>query len=286
METHAHRLLPGSVELGDFDPTLDRDRARSRAASWRTCRARALDRTFERYWESFAERVDGAESWDALHALRAAQRRARWCASASATRALELLDCLISRPAAGRLEPVGGDRLARSRRRRASSATCRTPGSGRASSRSRAHHASPTSASRISALVLAAGVPPAWLADGKRRRRCSACRRYFGVLSYTLERRGRRTRSACSSPATSACRRAASCSRPPLAAAAARRSRVNGKPIADLHRRRSGRQRAAGDGRVRFVSAAGDADATSTPPATKRPAQKTKTPPAKSKRSG
>ncbi len=178
--------------------------------------------------------------------------------SASATRALRA-PRLHARAISGRRRGTSGRRSSgATRRRRASSATCRTPGSGRASS-ARCAPCFAYEREEDQALVLAAGVPAAWVADGKRvggDAPADVLRR----AELQRSRAWRRTWCACSSPATSACRRANLVAAPAARAAAAGGARER-QADSDVHRRRGGRQRAAGDGRVRFVSAAGDADA-------------------------
>jgi len=64
MVRHGIDFLPGSVELGDFDPT-------STAIAFDPCAEdgrlphTALERTFERYWQEFEARRDGVRHWDA-----------------------------------------------------------------------------------------------------------------------------------------------------------------------------------------------------------------------------
>ena len=123
--------------------TSIRPRPRSRscpAASWRTCRAAPLQRTFERYWEEFEQRRRRDGEREALHALRAAQRRGARPPRPARPRA-RAARLPHRRPAAGGVERVGRGRLARSAACRASSATCRTPGSAPASSSAVRTHA-------------------------------------------------------------------------------------------------------------------------------------------------
>jgi len=62
MSHHGIDYLPGCVELGDFDPTSTTVAlAPLQIGHWLP--ARALERTFEAYWERFLARRDGAVPW-------------------------------------------------------------------------------------------------------------------------------------------------------------------------------------------------------------------------------
>ena len=81
---HGISFLPGAAELGDFDPAS--------TAIGLAPGAAALDpssplvrATFERYWQEFVARRDGRESVGRIHALRAADGRRHSCASAGAS---------------------------------------------------------------------------------------------------------------------------------------------------------------------------------------------------------
>jgi hypothetical protein len=116
MAAHGLAVLPGSVELGDFDPT-------SSAIALDPCGAEddvppgALAATFERYWAEFDARRSGAWANDAYtpYEIRSATALLRlgW-----RERALELLAGLIDdqRPAAWRQWPEIAWRAARAPR--------------------------------------------------------------------------------------------------------------------------------------------------------------------------
>jgi hypothetical protein len=63
MELHAIDYLPGSVELGDFDATSTT--VGITPAGELTALEPQMRATFERYWQNFGARRDGAEAWDA-----------------------------------------------------------------------------------------------------------------------------------------------------------------------------------------------------------------------------
>ena len=71
-----HRIdfIPGSADLGDFDATSTTI-ALAPGGEQERLPPKALERTFERYWEEFVARRDGKKDVGRLHALRAAQRR-------------------------------------------------------------------------------------------------------------------------------------------------------------------------------------------------------------------
>lgn len=62
MATHKIDYLPGSVELGDFDATSTTIALAPGGEQGRLPQP-ALDNTFERYWQHFAERRDGKRQW-------------------------------------------------------------------------------------------------------------------------------------------------------------------------------------------------------------------------------
>ncbi len=64
MQAHAIDYVPGCADLGDFDATsttIAFDPVQAESLLGR----RALERTFERYWEFFRDRRDGRKDWDA-----------------------------------------------------------------------------------------------------------------------------------------------------------------------------------------------------------------------------
>lgn len=62
MAAHAINYLPGSVELGDFDATSTTIALAPGGEQGRLPQP-ALDNTFERYWQHFIERRDGKRQW-------------------------------------------------------------------------------------------------------------------------------------------------------------------------------------------------------------------------------
>jgi hypothetical protein len=64
MAMHSIDFLPGAVELGDFDATSTTVGVAPGGAE-RELPHPALERTFEKYWESFVARRDGRAAWDA-----------------------------------------------------------------------------------------------------------------------------------------------------------------------------------------------------------------------------
>jgi F5/8 type C domain-containing protein len=62
-KAHAIDYLPGSAELGDFDPTSSTV-ALSPAGEQANLPSRLLQGTFERYWHEFVARRDGMKSWN------------------------------------------------------------------------------------------------------------------------------------------------------------------------------------------------------------------------------
>ncbi len=94
MARHGLDVLPGSVELGDFDPTSTAIAFDPCGEDARLPRA-ALERTFERYWREYEARRRGDRPWDAYTAYEirnaTALSRLGW-----KERALALLDAMIA----------------------------------------------------------------------------------------------------------------------------------------------------------------------------------------------
>jgi hypothetical protein len=65
MRVHGIDYLPGCADLGDFDATSTTIALNPVQADDVLPRT-ALERTFERYWESFRERRDGGKAWEAF----------------------------------------------------------------------------------------------------------------------------------------------------------------------------------------------------------------------------
>jgi hypothetical protein len=65
MKTHAIPYVPGCADLGDFDATSTTI-AFDPVQAGAVLPAAAVDSTFERYWQSFRDRRDGRQTWDAF----------------------------------------------------------------------------------------------------------------------------------------------------------------------------------------------------------------------------
>ena len=91
---HGLSVIPGSVELGDFDPTSTAI-AFDPCDEWRRLPADALRATFDRYWDEFEARRDGTRVADAYtpYEVRTA---AALVGLGQRDRALALLDWLIA----------------------------------------------------------------------------------------------------------------------------------------------------------------------------------------------
>ena len=184
---HGIAYVPGSAELGDFDPTsttiafAPRGDVRDLPPTW-------VQATYERYWREFTERRDGKSAWDAYtpYELRNVGTFVRlgW-----RDRAQELLAFFLEdmRPSAWHQWPevIGRDRT-----------KARFVGD-----MPHAWIASDFIDSALDlfayernadqAIVLAAGIPPAWL-DG-RGIGVRNLRTAYGSLSYSLRKERRRT---------------------------------------------------------------------------------------------
>lgn len=183
MEAHKIDFIPGSVELGDFDPTSTTI-ALLHGGEFQTFQP-ALARTFERYWEFFVERREGRVAAEAYtpYELRSVGALVRL---GQRQRALEVLDYLMQdqRPAAWNqwAEVVWRDRdlprfIGDMPHTWVSSGFLCSLRIMLSYERDEDH-----------TLVLAAGVPAAWLAgDGVGVKRLST---HFGVLHYNLRADG------------------------------------------------------------------------------------------------
>jgi hypothetical protein len=181
MADHGIDFLPGSVELGDFDPTstaiaLDPGGEGARLP------AAALARTFERYWEEFECRRRGETMADAYTAYEVRNAPALVLLGQK-QRAVELLQWLIGdqRPPAWHQWPEVSTREPRAPRFLGD-----LPHGWIASSFVRAvRRMLAYERAGDGALVLAAGVPAAWVreAPGVRVR---ALPTHAGTLNYTM----------------------------------------------------------------------------------------------------
>jgi hypothetical protein len=182
---HGIDFIPGAADRGDFDATSTTIALTPVGEGARLPRA-ALEATFERYWRDFVERREGRNAWDAYtpYEIRnvGAFVRLGW-----RERAWELLDYFLKdrRPAAwnGWAEVVGRD--AREPRFIGD-----MPHAWISSDYVRsALELFAYRREADEALVLAAGIPAAWLDEGISVR---GLRTSFGVLSYTLKRESER----------------------------------------------------------------------------------------------
>jgi len=180
MEAHALAVLPGSVELGDFDPT-------SSAIAFDPCGLGtdlprgAVEATFERYWQEFAARRAGRAPNDAYTPYEVRTATALLHLGWSA-RGLELLAWLVGdqRPPAWRQWPEIAWTDGRAPRFLGD-----LPHGWVASSFCRAVRRLLAYEREDGALVLAAGVPEAWVRSGPGVR-LRGLPTHFGPLDLTL----------------------------------------------------------------------------------------------------
>jgi len=181
MREHGIDFVPGSADLGDFDPT-------STAIAFDPCDevdglpALALARTFDRYWEEFRARRRGDNPVDAYTAYEVRTAGALVMLGHK-ERAYELLDWLISDQ---RLAPWREWPEISWRDRRAPRFVGDIPHGWIASSFVRAvRRMIAHESTRDRALVLAAGIPEAWVreAPGVRVR---GLRTHHGLLDFTM----------------------------------------------------------------------------------------------------
>ena len=180
-----HRLSSGRGRAGRLRSDLDHDRVRARAASLRACRPSWCAPTFERYWREFVDRRDGSERGRTTR-LTSCAPSAPSCGWAGAT---GRRSCSPSSwPTGARRRGTSGPRSSAAiRASRASSATCRTPGSPPISS-ARRSICSRTSATTTMRSCSPPAFPPDWLdGDGIA---VQGLRTPYGRLSYSLRRDG------------------------------------------------------------------------------------------------
>ena len=178
---HGLTVIPGSVELGDFDPTSTAI-AFDPCDEWRRLPEDALRATFERYWDELAARRSGTRVADAYtpYEVRTA---AALVILGQRERAVEMLDWLIAdqRPTQWREWPEIAWRDARAPRFLGD-----LPHGWVASSFVRAVRRMVAYEERDGrALVLGAGVPPAWVreAPGVRVDRLAT---HWGPLTFAM----------------------------------------------------------------------------------------------------
>ena len=181
MRMHGIDFVPGSADLGDFDPT-------SSAIAFDPCDeadglpAAALARTFERYWEEFQARRRGNNPADAYTAYEVRTAGALVMLGHK-DRALELLDWLI---ADQRLAPWREWPEISWRDRRAPRFVGDIPHGWIASSFVRAvRRMIAYERTHDRALVLAAGIPAAWVREAPGVR-VHALRTHHGLLDFTM----------------------------------------------------------------------------------------------------
>jgi hypothetical protein len=158
---HGLAVIPGSVELGDFDPTSTAI-AFDPCDEWRRLPADALRATFARYWEELDARRSGARAADAYTPYEVRTATALVLLG-QRERAIDLLDWLIAdqRPVAWRQWPEIAWRDPRAPRFLGD-----LPHGWVASSFVRAMRRLVAWEDRDArALVLAAGVPAAWVRE-------------------------------------------------------------------------------------------------------------------------
>ena len=185
IEEHAIDYVPGSAELGDFDPsstTIALDPGGEIANLPR----RALERTFDKYYEILRSRRDGSDNWDAFapYEMRIADAMVRLDRR---DQALEVLEYMLANQ-----RPTGWNEWQEIiwRDPAVASFIGDMPHTWVASSFVRAvrtmfaYEREPDQA-----LVLAAGVPRAWVTGGKRVG-VKRLPTYWGVLTYKLESDG------------------------------------------------------------------------------------------------
>src|SRR5213593_3514331 len=183
---HGIAYLPGSAELGDFDPTSSTIAIAPAGELHRLPRHMVLA-TYERYWREFVDRRDGRQAWEDYtpYEIRTVGTFVRlgW-----RERAHELLDFFLAgrRPAAWNQWPEVIGRDPKQPR-----FVGDMPHGWVASDFIRAVlDLFAYEREGDQALVLAAGVPPEWLAEAGVTIR--NLRTPYGLLSYSLKRQGTR----------------------------------------------------------------------------------------------
>jgi F5/8 type C domain len=184
IEEQAIDYVPGSAELGDFDPSSTAI-ALDPGGEIGSLPRRPLERTFEKYYEVFRARRDGSD-WDAFapYEMRIADALVRLDRR---DQALQVLEYMLANQ-----RPTGWNEWQEIvwRDPTAASFIGDMPHTWVASSFVRAMRTMFAYESEPDqALVLAAGVPRAWVIGGKH----AGVRRlptYYGVLSYRLESDG------------------------------------------------------------------------------------------------
>jgi hypothetical protein len=182
IEAHSIDYIPGSVELGDFDPSSTAI-ALDPGGETANLPRPPLDRTFDRYLEGLRKRIEDPEGWDAFspYEVRTAGALVRL---GRRDEALQVIDFMISHQ-----RPTGWNEWQEIVWRDAAGPNFigDMPHTWVGSSFIDAVRALfAYEREQDQALVLAAGVPRGWIADGKR----VAVRRlptYYGAVSYSME---------------------------------------------------------------------------------------------------
>jgi hypothetical protein len=177
------RLRAGSVEWADFDPTATSN-AISLLGEMPAMPRDALAWTFAEYMRGFRRRRRNEIDWNNYTRTRCGSS-ARSVHLGDRDGANELADFPAERPPAARRGTSGRRSRGATRGARATSATSRTRGSAPSTS---CPFRTMLAYERVEddALVVAAGVPAAWLDDGEVAVR--SLRTYWGTLGYTLRR--------------------------------------------------------------------------------------------------
>jgi F5/8 type C domain-containing protein len=181
MEEHGIDFLPGSAELGDFDPSSSAIAIDPGGEEANLPKA-ALERTFEKYYQLFVERRDGDGTWDAFapYEVRIADSFVRL---GRRRQALEVLDYMLANQ-----RPNGWNEWQEIlwRDPAAPSFMGDMPHTWVASGFIRSVRTLFVSERESDqALVVAAGVPRDWVTEG-RRITLKRLPTHFGALSYTM----------------------------------------------------------------------------------------------------
>jgi hypothetical protein len=181
-EKHHVDYLPASVELGDFDPNSTAI-AIEPGGEMQNLPATALRRTYDEYYEFFRRRRSGEEEWNSLTPYEV-RNVGIFVRLGERERAHEILDFLLANQ---RPEPWNEWQEILWRDPRSPRFIGDMPHTWVAAGFVRSVRAM-LAYERESdeALVLAAGVPEAWVSGGKHVG-VKRLPTYFGVLSYTLE---------------------------------------------------------------------------------------------------
>jgi hypothetical protein len=182
IEEHKIDYIPGSAELGDYDPSSTAI-ALDPAGEEASLPQKPLRRTFDKYFDMFQRRRDGLDEWDAFspYELRIADALVRL---GRRDQAIAVLDWMVANQ-----RPTGWNEWQEIVFRDATAPNFigDMPHTWAASSMVRALCTMLAyEREQDGALVLAAGVPRSWVTEG-RKIRLSRLPTHFGVLNYSLE---------------------------------------------------------------------------------------------------